>query len=131
MMMMVMKDDPKDVDLDRILSETEILPSSGFASSVMEAVRREAAAPPPIPFPWKRALPGLVVAGAVLGTVLVMTIVQLSRGAAISPLPVAWGTALQSLGQSTLKFGGPWVALALLTSFACVKFSTLFVVRRA
>lgn|SRR5215471_241200 len=130
MMVMVMKDDPKDDDLDRILSETEILPSSGFAAAVMEVVRREAEAPPPIPFPWKRALPGLVVAGAVLGVVLVMTIVQLSRGAA-SSLPAAWGTALQSLGQSTLKFGGQWVALALLTSFACVKFSTLFVGRRA
>ena len=131
MMMMVMKDDPKDVDLDRILSETEILPSSGFAAAVMEAIRHEAAVPPPIPFPWKRALPGLVVAGVILGVVLVVGIVQLSHGAATSPLPAAWGTALQSLGQATLKFGGPWVALALLASFACVKFSTLFVGRRA
>ena len=34
-------------EIDRILSrEDEILPSSGFAVSVMDAVRREAAAPP-------------------------------------------------------------------------------------
>ena len=39
-------------EFDRIMSEEEILPSSGFAASVMEAVRREAVAPPPIPFPW-------------------------------------------------------------------------------
>ena len=46
-------------DLDHILSEgQDILPSSGFVGSVMDAVRYEAAAPPPIPFPWKRALPG-------------------------------------------------------------------------
>ena len=51
-------------DLDQILSEEDdILPSSGFASSVMDAVRCEASAPPPIPFPWTRALPGLVGAG--------------------------------------------------------------------
>ena len=51
-------------EMDRILSgEDEILPSSGFTVSVMDAVRREAAAPPPIPFPWKRALPGLVLGG--------------------------------------------------------------------
>ncbi len=51
-------------EINRILSrEDEILPSSGFTVSVMDAVRREAAAPPPIPFPWKRALPGLVAAG--------------------------------------------------------------------
>ena len=51
-------------EVDRMLSsEDEILPSSGFAVAVMDAVRREAAAPPPIPFPWKRALPGMIVAG--------------------------------------------------------------------
>ena len=74
MMMMVIKDDPNDDDLDRILSETEILPSSGFAASVMAAVRREAEAPPPIPFPWKRFVPGFVVAGGVLGWGAVETV---------------------------------------------------------
>jgi hypothetical protein len=49
-----------DDDLDRILSRQEdIVPSSGFVSNVMDAVRREASAPPPIPFPWKWAIPGL------------------------------------------------------------------------
>ena len=57
-------------EIDRALArEDDILPSSGFAASVMDAVRREAAAPPPIPFPWKRALPGLVVAGVGLAAV--------------------------------------------------------------
>lgn len=38
--------------IDRILSrEDEVLPSSGFAASVMNAVRQEAAAPPPIRSP--------------------------------------------------------------------------------
>jgi hypothetical protein len=46
--------------LDRILLESDaLLPSSGFAASVLEAVQRQAAAPTPIPFPWSRALPGL------------------------------------------------------------------------
>jgi hypothetical protein len=54
--------------IDEILgTEPELVPSSGFAASVMERVRQEAAAPPPIPFPWKRAVPGFVVAGGVLG----------------------------------------------------------------
>ncbi len=57
-----------DERMDGILAaEEELVPSSGFLSSVMERVREEAAAPPPIPFPWKRALPGLVVAAAVFG----------------------------------------------------------------
>ncbi len=49
-------------EIDRVLAADEdIVPSSGFASSVMDAVRRDAEAPPAIRFPWKRALPGFIV----------------------------------------------------------------------
>jgi hypothetical protein len=49
-------------EIDRVLNGDEaIVPSSGFTSSVMEAVRRDTEAPPPIPFPWKRAVPGFIV----------------------------------------------------------------------
>ncbi len=50
-------------DLDRLLlarlsaSGDPLTPSSGFTQSVMDAVRQHAAAPEPIPFPWKRFLP--------------------------------------------------------------------------
>jgi hypothetical protein len=55
-------------EIDHILANEEALvPSSGFLSAVMERVRDEAAAPKPIPFPWKRALPGMVVAASILG----------------------------------------------------------------
>lgn len=48
-------------DLDRLLADhEEIVPSSGFSASVMDLVMREASTPPAIPFPWKRALPGLL-----------------------------------------------------------------------
>ena len=58
----------KDELLDRILAgEEELKPSSGFAESVMAQVMEESAAPPPIPFPWKRMLPGFVLALAVFG----------------------------------------------------------------
>jgi hypothetical protein len=47
-------------DLDRILASDDSLePSSGFGSGVMDAVRRQAAEPPPIPFPWARFALGL------------------------------------------------------------------------
>ena len=50
-------------NLDRILgAEEELAPSSGFLSAVMERVREEAVAPAPIPFPWRRVVPGAVVA---------------------------------------------------------------------
>jgi hypothetical protein len=50
-------------EIDRILAtEDALVPSSGFLASVMDHVQEEAAAPAPIPFPWKRALPGAIVA---------------------------------------------------------------------
>jgi hypothetical protein len=53
--------------IDEILAtEQELVPSSGFLASVMERVREEAAAPPPIPFPWGRFMPGMLVAAGVL-----------------------------------------------------------------
>jgi hypothetical protein len=50
-----------DAKIEAILaSEDELVPSSGFLISVMERVQEEAVAPPPIPFPWKRAIPGVL-----------------------------------------------------------------------
>src|SRR5271169_6092282 len=92
-------------EMNRILSsEDEILPSSGFAVSVMDAVRRESAAPPPIPFPWKRALPGLVVAGLAVALVLiggVVAIAKLGRASTTAP----FSTSLQS-GVPPIFHGG-------------------------
>jgi hypothetical protein len=74
-------------NLDRILaSEEELAPSSGFVASVMERVREEAAAPQPIPFPWKRALPGMILAFAGLVWCIVK-LVQLGIAAASTPTP--------------------------------------------
>lgn len=60
-------------ELDRILaSEEPLVPSSRFAERVMEAVHDAAAAPPPLPFPWRRFGLGLaasvvsIASGAVL-----------------------------------------------------------------
>jgi hypothetical protein len=62
------RSDSEHAEIDRILaSEDKLIPSSGFLASVMERVREEASAPAPIPFPWKRALPGMVVVAGVLG----------------------------------------------------------------
>jgi len=50
-------------ELDRILSSgADVRPSPTFLRSVMAAVERQADAPPPIPFPWRRALPGIALA---------------------------------------------------------------------
>ena len=122
-------------EINRILSrEDEILPSSGFAVSVMEAVRREAAAPPPIPFPWKRALPGLVVAVLALVLVLVAGVVVFVESARASAttrypmslpsiLPPILGSGLGSGLQRNLGSAASWTVLALLLTWVSVKFS--------
>jgi hypothetical protein len=52
-------------ELDQMLavhfaSDEELAPSSGFTLSVMEALHAETGAPPPLPFPWRRVVPGLI-----------------------------------------------------------------------
>jgi len=114
-------------EIDRILSrEDEILTSSGFAVSVMDAVRREAATPPPIPFPWKRALPGLVVAGFALVLVLVTgvwALAQLGRASAPAQLSMSLPAASLSLFQGNMGSAATCTVLALLVAWVSVKLS--------
>jgi hypothetical protein len=62
-------------EIDRILSEEEIVRASNdFTARVMRQVRTEAAAPPPIEFPWRRFLPGVLTSvSLVMATFTVLT----------------------------------------------------------
>ncbi|MGO8932473.1 MAG: hypothetical protein ACLPLZ_04545 [Terracidiphilus sp.] len=97
----------------RILAaEEELIPSSGFLAATMERVRDEAACPEPIPFPWLRALPGIVLAVAVLGWCgfeLARAVLANVREASITQvhLPAVNAHALEPAG---------WVAAALAVS---------------
>jgi hypothetical protein len=101
--------------IDRILAgEDELVPSSGFSAAVMDRVRQEAAAPPPIPFPWKLALPGILLALAVLGWgvyALIRYALQSTANFsfALPHLNLRADHALQSTG---------WVVLALVVALA-------------
>lgn len=117
----------KDDDIDRILSkEQEIIPSSGFLGSVMDAMQREATAPP-IPFPWKRALPGLTAAGLALVWVLVAGISLFIRGTVTQPLPSELLSSFALIIGAWKTVGASWITLALVLSLASVKFSRRFV----
>ena len=49
----------KDEDLDRLLAGAPLPdPGPAFTWAVMAQVRREAAAPPPLAFPWRRLARG-------------------------------------------------------------------------
>ncbi|MGA6986225.1 MAG: hypothetical protein WBZ01_09235 [Terriglobales bacterium] len=122
-------------EMNRILSrEDEILPSSGFAVSVMEAVQREAAAPPPIPFPWMRALPGLVVGGLALILVLVAgvaAIAQLGRAGTTAQFSRSLPSALPFFFQGTMESAASWAVLALLVAWVSAKLSMRLASARA
>src|ERR1035438_6264196 len=69
----------RDEELNRMLAEhehSEIQPSSGFVSLVMAAVYVETAAPKPIPFPWKRALPGIAAMLAAMAALVFFVVSQ-------------------------------------------------------
>jgi hypothetical protein len=114
-------------EIDRMLSrEEEILPSSGFAASVMDAVRREAAAPAPIGFPWKRALPGVVLAGLTLvfvAVVVVAWIIQLGRGGVSPQLSADWISTSMPFVKATMTSAAGWTLGVLVMSFASVMLS--------
>jgi hypothetical protein len=97
-------------NLDRILaSEDELAPSSGFAASVMDRVRQEAAAPEPIPFPWRRALPGMIVVGVGLVWCLVL-LVRMGIAEAKTPVLVA----LRPAALMTLRVESAGAVMAAL-----------------
>jgi|SRR5579863_1843381 len=118
-------------DLNRILSaQEEIIPSSGFVSSVMDAVRHDAGAPRPIPFPWRRALPGLCAVGLTFAWVVVAGSTLFMRATATEPLPARLLSALTLILETWKIVGASWLALALVLTFASLKLATSFARRK-
>ncbi len=114
-------------DLDRILTEDGIVPSAGFTASVMEAVQRQATVPPPIPFPWRRALPGLVAACCVLG-LLVTGLIGFVRAPGADPQVLDVRTLVHLLPRA--GGGVYWTAVALLASVGSTLVSFSFARQR-
>lgn len=116
-------------ELNRMLSaREEIVPSSGFVSSVMDAVRLESAAEKPAPlspisFPWLRALPVFASLAGVVA-MLIAGFVEIVR----SPASAAEGPFLPpAVEHALVQVNAGWIAAALLIAF----FATLFSVRFA
>lgn len=102
--------------LDRALAAEadDLLPSSGFAESVMAAVQAEAADPAPIPFPWKRAAPGLA-AGCAALLLLVAAVVAAAHAGGLGAAGVPQALALVKVRHELLSAttGGVLLAFAL------------------
>jgi hypothetical protein len=92
-----------------------IEPSSGFAASVMERVREEAAATAalsPIQFPWRRALPGICM--AVLAIAVCATLLVLASAGAVQLASHAFASAAAQ-GPQTGPHGTivEWIEIAM------------------
>ena len=116
-----------DADLDRALcaEQDTILPSSGFADSVMAAIQHEASAPAPIPFPWRRALPGIVVAALVVLGLLAGVVFVVQSAPAATPVQNSSAEFLAPqlaalLHASATLPNGIWLGSSLALVFACL-----------
>jgi hypothetical protein len=118
----------QDDALDRILfREPAILPSSGFTACVMAAVVREASAPAPIPFPWRRALPGLIASGLALAGLVHQLLAHPAIVAARFGL--AWLPSSTQVLEIEKHFEIHWIVFALLLAFVSIRLSARFAAR--
>lgn len=100
-------------DLDRLLSRDDVIvPSSGFAMAVMDAVLREAATPAPLPFPWKRALPGIIAGAIALIAAVGCSVLLVPLAYALPPL------SFERAGAGILSVVTSTSGLAVLTFVA-------------
>jgi hypothetical protein len=119
-----MKPETDHAAIDRILAaEEELIPSSGFLAATMERVREEAACPKPIPFPWLRALPGIVLAVFVLG----WCGFEITRPGLGSEQGISFAQPLLTAVNAHALEPAGWVAVALVFSL----FSWIFARRLA
>jgi hypothetical protein len=122
--------DPRltDADLDRALNADQdtILPASGFADSVMTAIYHEASAPAPIPFPWRRALPGLAAAILVLLGLIAAVVFVVRSAPAGKPAPASDSSFLTAQLAPFLHSGSAtlpdafWLVSSLALALACL-----------
>jgi hypothetical protein len=113
-------------ELDRWLADgEEIVPSSGFAASVMDAVRVDAEAREALPFPWRRMLPG----AAALVAAMLATVVSAVAFGASSASDVVVRPALQWAPLLARPDLG-WIVVAVVVTavlpFASLRLFRLF-----
>ncbi len=97
-------------DIDYILTNEKLItPSPGFLASVMRAVRRQAASLPPLKFPWRRTLPGILATFAAI-----MRAVWDLVGFLNEPDVLAgFKEQLHQFADLAAQFGVQWIVLAV------------------
>ncbi len=96
-------------------TDDNILPSSGFTDAVMAEVRREACAPPAIPFPWKHAAPGMAACFAALA--FVVAGVFAAARAQVPASTVKWQLWLDAALRQAQHPDTAWAIVAITVTF--------------
>lgn len=97
-----------------LATEEQLIPSSGFLASVMDRVHDESRMPAPIPFPWKRAIPGILLTLVVFG----WSAFQFVRQAVLAIRAFTFTLPQFNMSASRPVDAAAWVALAFVVSLA-------------
>ena len=110
----------KSDDIDKVLANEEVItPSPDFLASVMRAVRRQAAALPPMRFPWLRLLPAILAMFAAIMRVFWDLI-----GFLYDPDVLAgFKEQLQQFSDVAARFGVQWIVLAVAVTVVSLMLS--------
>jgi hypothetical protein len=95
-------------------SDAQLTPASGFVITVMDAIYEETSAPPPIPFPWRRMLPG--------GIALVCTLIAFAIFAVLN-IHLAGVTIPRGLVRASLNSASRlllWSAVGAISALTVV-----------
>ncbi len=111
-------------DIDKALENEEVItPSPDFLASVMRAVRRQAAALPPLRFPWLRLLPAILAM-----FVAIMRVFWDLIGFLYDPDVLAGFTEqLQQFADVAARFGVQWIVLAVAITVVSLMLSVSLV----
>jgi hypothetical protein len=108
---------PKEIDQVLARDATGVRASPRFASTVMAAVRREANAPPPLPFPWTRAAPGIaaIVLSLAFTAASLLSTPSVESSAAVPKAVEIAATVEGAFAGLDARLATIWVVVAALT----------------
>ena len=111
-------------DIDNVLENEEtITPSPDFLASVMRAVRRQAAALPPLKFPWLRLLPAILAM-----FVAILRVFWDLIGFLYEPDVLAeFKEQLNQFADLAAQFGVQWIVLAVAITVVSLMLSVSLV----
>jgi hypothetical protein len=110
---------PEEIDRALLDDAAGVRASRGFAASVMAAVQREREPqlPPPIPFPWTRAWPGIA---AVVLALVAAWLAMPSSPEASAPVLERSVAAAQWLAGAAAAFEVRWIVIAAVVGVVTV-----------